>query len=452
MFHKFGNRGKMMKNRYRIVIVGGGSTWTPGLLKSLCLKKEELPLSELILFDNDPERLAPIGGFAEILFREENEDVKVIVTTDKDIAYRNVDFVFCQIRTGGFKMRELDEKIPLKHGAVGQETCGAGGFAYGLRSITDMIEIVNDVRSRSRDAWILNYTNPAAIVAVALKHQFPNDDRILNICDQPINLLKSYAKLIGKNHDELDPVYFGLNHFGWFIHLYDRNKKDLMPEIKQKILNNGFEPADKAERDPSWIDTYAMVKDMLEKYPDYLPNTYLQYYLFPEYKARHLNKDYTRANEVMDGREKRVFSECRHVIKVQTAKSSSIAKNEAHSDMIVDLALAIINNTNESFIVIVPNDGIISNINSDAMVEVNALVGSNGPKPTCIGEISSFYKGLIEQQYAYEKLTVEAYFENSYAKALQALTLNRTIVDGFKAKTILDELIICNNGYWPKLK
>lgn len=441
-----------MKNSYRIVIVGGGSTWTPGLLKSLCLKKEQLPLSELILFDNDSERLAPIGRFAEILFREEYEEAKVIVTTDKDIAYQDVDFVYCQIRTGGFKMRELDEKIPLKHGAIGQETCGAGGFAYGLRSIPDMIEIVNDVRSRSKDAWILNYTNPAAIVAVALKKQFPNDNRILNICDQPINLLKSYANLIGKKHHELNPVYFGLNHFGWFTHIYDQTKKDVMPEIKQKILNYGFEPIDKAERDPSWLDTYAMVKDMLEKYPDYLPNTYLQYYLFPEYKVKQLNKDYTRANEVMNGREKKVFSECRRVIKVQTAKGSSIAKNETHSDMIVDLTLAIIYNTNESFIVIVPNDGIISNINADAMVEVNALVGSSGPKPKRIGEIPPFYKGLIEQQYAYEKLTVEAYFEKSYAKALQALTLNRTIVDGFKAKTILDELIFYNKSYWPELK
>ncbi|KAK2328499.1 6-phospho-alpha-glucosidase, partial [Clostridioides difficile] len=90
---------------------------------------------------------------------------------------------------GGLKMRELDEKIPLQFGLVGQETCGAGGFAYGLRSIGDMIEMVKTVRKYSPKAWILNYTNPAAIVAEALKRVFPDDKRLLNMCDQPVNLL-----------------------------------------------------------------------------------------------------------------------------------------------------------------------------------------------------------------------------------------------------------------------
>ena len=159
---------QMKHNKYKITIVGGGSTWTPGLLKSLCNKKDKLPLYELVLFDNDEKRQEPIGKFAQILFGEENKDVKVIYTIDKNIAYQNVDFVFCQIRTGGFKMREFDEKIPLKYGVVGQETCGPGGFAYGLRSIPDMIEIVRDVRKNNKDAWILNYTNPALIKSQVL--------------------------------------------------------------------------------------------------------------------------------------------------------------------------------------------------------------------------------------------------------------------------------------------
>ena len=85
---------------------------------------------------------------------------------------------------------------------MGQETCGAGGFAYGMRSIRDMTQMVRDVREYTAEAWILNYTNPAAIVAVALQHYFPHDKRILNICDQPINLLRSYARLLGRGAEE----------------------------------------------------------------------------------------------------------------------------------------------------------------------------------------------------------------------------------------------------------
>ena len=183
----------MKKNK--VVIVGGGSTWTPGLLKSLCVKKDDFPLEELRLFDTDGARQEPIGRFAQILFAEEYPGVQVTYTTDKREAYTGVDFVFCQIRTGGFAMRKLDEQIPLAHGVVGQETCGAGGFAYGMRSIPDMIEIVRDARTYANDPWILNYTNPAAIVALALDKVFPGDKKIVNMCDQPVNLLQAFAKI-----------------------------------------------------------------------------------------------------------------------------------------------------------------------------------------------------------------------------------------------------------------
>ena len=214
--------------KYKVVIVGGGSTWTPGLLKSLCEKKNEFPMEELRMYDINAERQAVIGEFAKILFAEEYPDLKFLYTTDKAQAYKDVDFVFCQIRSGGFDMRMLDEQIPLAHGVVGQETCGAGGFAYGLRSIPDMIQIVRDARTYANDPWILNYTNPAAIVAVALERVFPGDKRIVNMCDQPVNLLQSFAKVLGIRRQDIIPEYVGLNHFGWFTKLTDRDGNDLL--------------------------------------------------------------------------------------------------------------------------------------------------------------------------------------------------------------------------------
>lgn len=161
--------------KYNVTIVGGGSTWTPGLLKALVSYKDRFGLKKLTLFDIDPERQEPIGEFAKILFKEEYSEVEVSYTTNKEEAYKDVDFIFCQMRTGGYKMRELDEKIPLSEGVIGQETCGAGGFAYGIRSLKDMIEMVEDIRKYSKNAWILNYTNPAAIVAYGLTKKFPNE-------------------------------------------------------------------------------------------------------------------------------------------------------------------------------------------------------------------------------------------------------------------------------------
>lgn len=441
----------MFKEAYNIVIVGGGSTWTPGILKALTKHKEKLPLKKVTLYDIDKERQETIGEFGIVLFKEEYPEVEFSYTTDKKNAYTDVDFVFCQMRTGGYPMREKDEHIPLSMGVIGQETCGPGGFAYGIRSIKDMVEMVKDVREYSPEAWILNYTNPAAIVAYALKKVFPDDKKIINICDQPVNLLRSYGRLLGRSYENWEPVYFGLNHFGWFKNIYDENGNDIVPEIKKITSEKGFLPADAEQRDQSWLDTYAMVEDMLKDFPDYLPNTYLQYYLYPEYKLKKLDPDYTRANEVMDGREKRVFAECRRIAENGTAKDSSVVHNDAHGDMIIEVAESIAHNRHRYFIVMVENNGLIENLPDDAMVEVTATLGINGPRPYGVGKIETFYKGLIENQYAYERLTVEACLEGSYTKALQALTLNRTVVDAKKARKLLDALIEANKGYWPEL-
>ena len=441
----------MFKEAYNIVIVGGGSTWTPGILKALTKHKEKLPLKKVTLYDIDKERQETIGEFGIVLFKEEYPEVEFSYTTDKKNAYTDVDFVFCQMRTGGYPMREKDEHIPLSMGVIGQETCGPGGFAYGIRSIKDMVEMVKDVREYSPEAWILNYTNPAALVAYALKKVFPDDKKIINICDQPVNLLRSYGRLLGRSYENWEPVYFGLNHFGWFKNIYDENGNDIVPEIKKITSEKGFLPADAEQRDQSWLDTYAMVEDMLKDFPDYLPNTYLQYYLYPEYKLKKLDPDYTRANEVMDGREKRVFAECRRIAENGTAKDSSVVHNDAHGDMIIEVAESIAHNRHRYFIVMVENNGLIENLPDDAVVEVTATLGINGPRPYGVGKIETFYKGLIENQYAYERLTVEACLEGSYTKALQALTLNRTVVDAKKARKVLDALIEANKGYWPEL-
>ncbi len=444
--------------KLNICIAGGGSTYTPGILAGLIKTKNKFPLKKLILYDNDEKRLEKMGKLAQIMMRDYYPSLEVIYTVEREKAFREIDFVFCQIRTGGLKMREKDEKTALRHGVIGQETCGPGGFSYGMRSIKDMIELVKEVRKYSKDAWFLNYTNPAAIVAVALEKEFPNDKRILNICDQPINLQLAYARMLDKDYQDLIVHYFGLNHFGWVTKVIDKKtNKDYTKKLKDLIKEKGFAPVDKEQRDPSWLVTYNAVQVMLKHDPTYLPNTYLQYYLLPKRSLATLDPNWTRANEVMAGRERRVFAECEEAIKNDSAENTTavkidLNKKNAHGDMIVEIAESIYNDTNKYYIVIVKNDNIISNFEKDAMVEVLCKLGKDGAKPYKVGKISTYYKALMQQQYAYEKLAVEAYFENSYLKALQALTLNRTVVDQELAKKILDSLIEINGSYWPELK
>lgn len=439
--------------KFNVCIVGGGSTFTLGFLKSFVRMKDEFCLNKLVLFDIDADRQRPVGEFGKILFRERFPELEFDYTTDPKVAYEGMDFIFMQMRAGGLPMRAKDEHIPLSMGMVGQETCGAGGMAYGLRSCVQMIEAIHQIRTYAPDAWILNYSNPAAIVAEALRREFPDDKKILNICDQPENVVRSCSRLLGCDWESLDPVYFGLNHYGWFTHMYDVNTgEDLLPKIRQTIKEKGFLPQDAEQRDPSWLDTYGMVQTIMADFPEYLPNTYDQYYLYPEYKASHLNPDFTRADEVMAGREKRVFTECQQVIEAGSLGDKFHNISDAHAEMMIKVAEAIAFNKNDRHILIVENNGAIANMQDDAMVEVVCELGINGPRPMGVGNIPQFYLGLLVNQVSCEKLLVDAYFENSYQKALEAFTLNRLINDAKKARKVLDALIESNKGMWPELK
>ncbi|GAB6138642.1 6-phospho-alpha-glucosidase [Halanaerobaculum tunisiense] len=442
-----------MKKKFSIVIAGGGSTFTPGIILMLLDNLDKFPIRKIKFYDNDAERQATIAQACEIILEEQAPEIEFSATVDPEEAFTDVDFVMAHIRVGKYQMRELDEKIPLKHDVVGQETCGPGGIAYGMRSIGPILEIIDYMEEYSPDAWMLNYSNPAAIVAEATRRLRP-DSKILNICDMPVGIETRMAEIAGlDSRKEMKTRYYGLNHFGWWSSITDQEGNDLMPQIQDHVAEYGYttQNGDIQHDDESWNDTFLKARDVYAVDPTTLPNTYLKYYLFPDYVVEHSDKEYTRANEVMDGREDFVFGEAKKVIENQSTAGCELEIDE-HASYIVDLARAIAYNTQERMLLIVENQGAIENFDPTAMVEIPCLVGSNGPEPLAIGEIPRFQKGLMEQQVAVEKLVVEAWEEGSYQKLWQAITLSKTVPSAEVAKDILDDLIEANQDYWPELK
>ena len=438
--------------KFSIVIAGGGSTFTPGIVLMLLENLEKFPIRQIKFYDNDAERQEVIAKACDIIIKEKAPDINFVYTTDPETAFTDVDFVMAHIRVGKYAMREKDEKIPLKHGVLGQETCGPGGIAYGMRSIGGVIELVDFMEKYSPNAWMLNYSNPAAIVAEATRRLRPNS-KILNICDMPIGIEIRMAEMLGlKSRKDMVIRYFGLNHFGWWTDIRDKHGKDLMPELKEKVAKIGYNVEIEGENtEASWNDTFTKARDVFAIDPTTMPNTYLKYYFFPDYVVEHSDPNHTRANEVMEGREKFVFGECRAIAEKGTAKDSKLHVDD-HASYIVDLARAIAYDTKERMLLIVENDGALSNFDPTAMVEVPCLVGSNGPEKIVQGKIPQFQKGLMEQQVSVEKLTVEAWIEGSYQKLWQAITLSRTVPSASVAKAILDDLIEANKDFWPVLK
>ena len=244
-----------------IVIAGGGSTYTPGIVMMLLDNLDRFPIRKLTFYDNFAERQETVAKACDIFIKENAPDIDFSWTTDPQTAFTDCDFVMCHIRVGLFAMREQDEKIPLKYGVVGQETCGPGGIAYGMRSIGPVIEILDYMEKYSPNAWMLNYSNPAAICAEACRRLRP-DSKIINICDMPIDLMDRMADFCGlESRKQLDVGYYGLNHFGWWHSIKDMDGNDLMPKIREHMAKYGFSQPDKLREDQSWNDTYLKAKD-----------------------------------------------------------------------------------------------------------------------------------------------------------------------------------------------
>src|SRR5262249_8295749 len=132
------------------------------------------------------------------------------------------------IRAGGLEGRVSDERLPLAEGLLGQETVGAGGVLYGLRSIPEAMRIAERVAAVAPDAWVINFTNPAGMVTEAMQRVLGG--RVIGICDSPVGLCRRAARAVGADPDRAGYDYVGLNHLGWLRGLWV-DGRDALPGL-----------------------------------------------------------------------------------------------------------------------------------------------------------------------------------------------------------------------------
>ncbi len=118
----------MLTPPFILSIAGGGSTYTPGIVKSLMVRLQDFPLAEIRLYDIDEARQNTIAPVVEKVIRDHSQRITFTVTSDPEVAFSGAHFVFAQMRVGQYKMREQDEKIPLRHGVVGQKPAAPAGW------------------------------------------------------------------------------------------------------------------------------------------------------------------------------------------------------------------------------------------------------------------------------------------------------------------------------------
>jgi 6-phospho-beta-glucosidase len=425
--------------RIKLTYIGGGSTRAPGTVAALIQRGEHFQGSEIALVDLDAGRLETVRRIAVGMARAKGIDLTVTATTDRAVGLRDADVVLTSFRPGGFEARILDERIPLKHGVIGQETQGPGGFFMALRSIAVMKDIVADIERLAPNAVLINYTNPVNIVSEAVTRH--SAIPTISLCEGPIYFPPGVVRDAGLDAERLDATLIGLNHTGWTVkHEYDG--VDVMPLIEEAAADRARHPSDQPRADRMLHLAATMGS---------LPSAYLDYYYFREEAlAEALASPTTRAEDIVA----EVPDYWRHY--EEQAASPDPVLDPARSrggilelELAIDVIDAIVNDTGARWPVNVPNRGTVPGFPDDLVVEVPAIVDRRGAHPIPQPGLPSPVRGLIEALGAYQELTAKAAWSGTRRDGVVALASHPLVSSLPLAERIYDEMAAAHRAHLP---
>lgn len=439
-----------MKKGLKIVTIGGGSSYTPELVEGFIKRYDKLPVKELWLVDiqEGREKLEIVGNLAKRMVEKAGVPMEIHLTYDRREALPGADFVTTQMRVGLLDARIKDERIPLSHGVIGQETNGAGGMFKAFRTIPVILEIEKDIAELCPDAWLINFTNPAGMVTEALnRYGARQNGNYIGLCNVPIGMEMAAAKVLGVEHKDLEMVFAGLNHmvFGTEVKVKGEDRTN---DLIEALAKGEIGQIVKNISDFSWNAEFIRGLGVM-------PCPYHKYYFQREKmlqeELKEFSKGETRA-EVVKGVEAELFNLYKDPD--LNVKPTQLEKRGGayYSDAACRLITSIYNDTQDIQPVDFRNGDAIKDIDPDSTVEVSCIITKNGPVPLKIGELPVAVKGLVQEIKTFERLTIEAAVEGNYEKAVLALAVNPLVASDSLAKTLVDELLEAHKDYLPQFK
>ncbi|MDF2656490.1 MAG: family 4 glycosyl hydrolase, alpha-galactosidase/6-phospho-beta-glucosidase [Bacillota bacterium] len=431
-----------MEGKLKIAVIGGGSSYTPELIEGILNRKDELPVSELWLVDVEEgkEKLRIITALAQRMAARSGAEIKIAATLDRREAILDADYVITQFRVGFLKAREKDELIPLKYNVIGQETTGPGGFAKAMRTIPVMLEICREMEELAPDAWLINFTNPSGIITEAVKKH--SKVRVLGLCNIPVGMLKDIAKLLSVEAGRVTAEFVGLNHMNFVrdVFLDGISIMDaLLKQYGEESLREKIEAISDTVWDLDFMKSLRMIPSPYHRY-FYRTKTML------EEEQESLKSGGSRAMRVQEI-ERELFRLYADENLAEKPKLLEERGGAYYSEAAISLISAVYNNKNENHIVNVTNEGTISNLPYDAVIEANCIVGRSGAKPLILGKADVRIAGLLNAVKAYEQLTIEAAVSGDYHTALMALCANPLVNEFSDTKAILNEFLAAHRPY-----
>ena len=427
-----------------MAIIGGGGFRVPLVIRAL--RSRPSAIDHVVLFDADPSRLAVIRS----VLGPSTDRLRITAALDLSTALRGCDFVFSAIRVGGTDGRVRDERRAIRAGLLGQETVGAGGLAYGLRTVPVVDEIARTVAQVAPQAWVVNFTNPAGLVTEAMRSTL--GDRVIGICDSPVGLVRRACRALGLEMEQLDRIdYAGLNHLGWLRSL-PVDSHDWLPHL---IASPDLLARTEEGR--------LFGADLLQTLK-VLPNEYVYYYLRTadaalgiarsgstrgEQIARQQTEFYARATQSPQDAEaawERARRE-REEGYLAEARAEGEARDEddlaggGYEQVALDVMSALAGGGARELIVNVANNATLPGLPDDMVIEVPALITPTGAFPLPVSPLDAGQLRLVSAVRRAERGVITAARTGSRAAAVEAFSDHPLVDDGTIATQLVDSVI-----------
>ncbi|HLR85837.1 MAG TPA: 6-phospho-beta-glucosidase [Nocardioidaceae bacterium] len=428
----------------KLTILGGGGFRVPLVYRALL--GADSVVSDLVLYDVDRARLDSIAAVLEQVQRRDGRPgPRLTLTSDLTEAVGGADFVFSAIRVGGLVGRVCDERIALANGVLGQETTGAGGVCYGLRTVPVALEIASVVAKHAPGAYLINFTNPAGMVTEAMSRVL--GDRAIGICDSPVGLFKRVARGLDVDVADAHFEYAGLNHLGWLRRVVV-DGRDRLPELladRARLLT----VEEGRLFGPDWLETLGSV-----------PNEYLWYWYFnADAVAAAQSAEQTRGEYLVSqqvgfyasvgddpydawDRTRRAREES---YMADSRESSGAGERDAddldgggYDKVALQLMHAIAGNEPTQLVLNVANRATLTGLDSEAVVEVPCAVDASGARPLPVEPLEAYQQGVVTSVKDVERTTIEAATAGSMRLAVRALALHPLVDSVTRARAILD--------------
>ncbi len=450
----------------KLAVIGGGGVRSMFLAKSIAQRADELNIDKLVFMDNDEEKLRIFGGMAGKICSLLCPKLKFSCTSNAVEALISADYVITTIRVGGDNMRVRDERTALDMGLLGQETTGAAGFSFAMRSIPALMNYCELAKKYAKpDVKIFNFTNPAGLVSQALRDA--GYDFTYGICDAPCSMLHTFAELMRVEPGRIKGEIYGLNHLSFFERI-TLDGKDILPQLIE---------SDSAYKN---TDMRYFDKEMLMR-KKFIPNEYLYYYFTREKAVANIlgaketrGEQIERINKAMiaELKDKDIVNDFDTCLKIfekyygmrensYMASETGVSRNtEWHFNPFsldaggyAGVALKFIEIANsgkpDSMILCGENNGAIPGLLDNDIIEATFDITPEGCFAHKFPDPDDDALELIKRMKHYERKASKAILTKNRALAIDALAMHPLICSYSLATELVDKYIKLNFVYSP---